>query len=1821
MNLNDKTASFGLIRTNPKISGNVKITVDSVGKIWLNSIDANKNLSISKYKKFPVPATSNYEVNLQSFIGDLPPKLFFDALANTDPLHTHNTFQKQYDFFYGMGATPLISNLYDEDYSYFAPLWMRDQLPDYFVIVRVDDPLDFPYNKGVGINEIIISTPTPYKVVGTGFSVKYESVLYSDGDIFTSNTDTFYAITAGSGKVVNLNENKDLPIDFGAQFESIMKKAQIITTFDLTETSDIGRYLRNIQNNPQRPASPITVKFDAGLLTTWNGPSYIDGVIASKGEYLDTFWSSANTQIDFEEYVTQGFERHGIVSSNLLNLEFLFNDDSATLYSIPRYLGFYVSKTEMGTFQLDGQKLFDKRFVSGNTPQPKRPNKGFRYQDDTFFQNNPDGVRLFYTNPTGTLPNSSLFDPSVFEPRMYWVQDRENNFYSLNAMPENFINGDYNLTDTDFVLRNKTVDLGAFGGGDTVKLQGKGAYLDDAGRSYMVMKVLDQLFPNDKIRIYWNIGSQTDIDGKYDEITGNDLSQRPFTVPANGTVLTYSGDLTGSLTVASEFHLGDTIFIHYGNNNVVPRTITSTPTYNIFPNTTTFSINAPIDLTSTSGYTPIVPGWGPGSYMAAESFNPIYFHPYGTTSDVAKAIAGAFNTLEARTFDAIAINDEVVLRMRAPGSDTNKFFSKAYLTLPARLTLQGQTLTGNPSQKVSFEGGTKHAHTRMRFTIDETDILKNGESWVRSKLGLGKIIHVGRYVDAAVKETGGSDISDLSGFNQYGVFAIENELDTPLIGSTKEFVIQNLFNIKTGVFSFFSVKDIDGDFLSSTYERSPVQEYHRYFDLLPNEDVLVEGRNYIVMGDGATDSILYNSVFYSPPLSQPPNGTIFTAVAGQPRFTIASGNPFVVPQIFYNRRVTPDDILQTSHTYLVLGDAGDFVTFLSTPYSVGSTFNGDNQSGYVLNIGSSAIVIDTTNFVIDEDLKSFPGFQKLKDFLSIQEEQLDKTQLQFTNRDKFFHSDISSEYDYLKENFTKNDATKSRLVPVVSKWVYSGGSDIRDNPYRLNVLPVFGTHNFSPNFFVKLQKPDSFTHEWYYLEGAPQQYPSQFIKDNYYFFTDKIDLAQLKDANPASLPDYFEEYFTFQPTPTSPDQERYSLLEFNKEIGLSETLFRGVKVRAKEIIRDSRLPQLQGIKPPFKQGSTRFDGYKFSCLLRVKKETRSLIESPVQIHLVENKTAKAITMFVDVILEDYRTLTLTDPGNLGSFASPFVPYPDTLDTSTDYLLLYSMRSKKTEAVFNDSSNIPLIKGMDANRIADIKLSVGLNLSSPSALLGPNTVVNVYDNPDYDWDLRDEIKNFKKENSFHGTFRFGDTSFPYPLAVTQKQILFGIPTNSYPQDVLPYPFFQAPATPVPTNINIPYGSSFEWEDPTFATYQFDGGNLYYEPIMQRISFARIAEKINNYSPFVKYKSYTWDENTLSTTETENEFYIELVEPSIITKTQSLIPQLDEDKPQEFKKEAVIGVTLQTVNSAEIMLRYSGPYEPKFKNILFFKGQKTDQIVISESPLDTFDLSFQQATFNPSVEGFGLIQNLYYLKIANGDILSLVNNTKYPSLYPLINEIAIDKRDFPIFESSWDPGFWRIYTTKSQFHPQAGTREMLEIKNFFGSKIMKTQKSLGLQTFTVAQVDDVDVVDTNNIPAEVVFSVAGNKIKGLVDIGSRALRFWEEDGADAEFVKNLMPEFGTGDPDTLNDDVNEYLTLNVLPEYEVKVANMYVRRYKENLGLPIVRGDLTDANKIISGYRVEPNFVTKKITDRIYGFEFTIDPSTNVSIAPSFTIGKI
>ena len=96
-----------------------------------------------------------------------------------------------------MGMQPKNSRIYKEEFSLFCPLWVeQDNIPDYFVIFKLDGPVTVNGNDYPGVN---------------------------------LDTDT------------TLNDLVVDPVNF---FENYLKGSKIIKTFDLTDKTEIGSYIR-----------------------------------------------------------------------------------------------------------------------------------------------------------------------------------------------------------------------------------------------------------------------------------------------------------------------------------------------------------------------------------------------------------------------------------------------------------------------------------------------------------------------------------------------------------------------------------------------------------------------------------------------------------------------------------------------------------------------------------------------------------------------------------------------------------------------------------------------------------------------------------------------------------------------------------------------------------------------------------------------------------------------------------------------------------------------------------------------------------------------------------------------------------------------------------------------------------------------------------------------------------------------------------------------------------------------------------------------------------------------------------------------------------------------------------------------------------------------------------------------------------------------------------------------------------------------------------------------------------------------------------------
>lgn len=1110
-----------------------------------------------------------------------------------------------------------------------------------------------------------------------------------------------------------------------------------------------------------------------------------------------------------------------------------------------------------------------------------------------------------------------------------------------------------------------------------------------------------------------------------------------------------------------------------------------------------------------------------------------------------------------------------------------------------------------------FKGGTSKPRTRVIFPSENSDQIKVG-NWLQTVNGYSLIETISNYTDVEIyDDTTGLPIG-FKDYSKYLVATISDQYDSVYFSFDSFVNVYSKANCKTGVFTFFDFKDFDFDFWSSTYGITPNYEAHRYLELLPDTENVIQPNVLYIVKQG---QITYNSSQFS-------QGSAFFGVSGKTSFSFVnqfSSRPVVFP-------------------------------FQFSENAYGGT------SGY-------------SNIGYEDDLDSFQGFLGISSVESVTPPGQNLTKLQ-----SFNYGLLESEYDYLRENYNVSKANLSRIVPFINKWGYKNGTDSRGNPYRLNSSPAFSPSNFSPTFQNFSPDPKYLTHEWFLLESVPREFPKEFIKDQQSYLAGKIDLNKATSTQDEDLL-YLAKYFTIDPEDYNSlvrdvkdeVKELFSEFSFNEENGYYETLFRGVKISLKKRSDSSSANRQTGFSKYVKDYRG-YDGYRYSCLLRCITETTDTIQSPVTYRVIENSAQKFIVFLIDVVVNDYKAQALGYTGSTGG--SP----------QLDYTLLYTLSNKQKLGVLTTAS-LPY-------STADIKLSSALDLSvASSSVVNTSTdpgIIYILPNPNYDTDLREEVNLFYSKTAALSTFPgiSGPGSFyvsqisstyPWPVGSSENSVDFA-PINYGANYSFNIPFsFGSPVT-------VPVGPRTIYKDK--PVFQKSGGEDYFDFILNRTSFSYVADRINTSNQYVNYETYYTDGTSSFSRVDGFELYFEtptyFIKPGDSRPVKIYSSAAASAVPGVTKTGGPATQTSGVVNSYQIsynprgvrsdLLRYSGKYEPLFTKIIHFGKDKTDEI-LSYSGDFSFDVSFRNCTFSPQTYNFGIIKNLSYTKVSDNNILSPSEKLPEGPRYPLISQTPIAKKDFNVFQSNWDPGYYNKYETSSSEDPVAGTKAVREFKSFLGSKIMKTPKNVLINNcITVplykdqgtTDVDAVnDFIDSNIVSiqsvtasnsglgigaapifrtsidlssfsqnifpkAEIFWQKTTNsRINGVIRADRMLRRYLMNDGVGEVFFNNIISEFGVGDPASIQDDILDYLGINVDPVFEISNVNLFVKKTGSQTvkDIEIVRGDIYSGDRSRLGYVSNPNFILTKDSNLVYGFQFDFDPNFEYSLIFRIAIDKI
>lgn len=292
--------SFQLLRTNPLLTSNVKIVVDTGYNLYLESYSVSTDLSDVKYKHFAISNLSKYEQMLFKFYDGIPTNHAFLVEDNTNPSSVESQYVNQFDTTYFCGAKNIEDTYYEEEYEYTAPLYIKPtQIPQGFIILRVDGSAIFD--------------PTTSYVLESLDSTNFRT--------------------------------------------QIIDQWKCVQLYDLSYQSDLGYWLyNNFVNNSQFPRSAFEISIDSNrsVVNNWNGIDIENGVYTSAHESAVNQFYWEQPHFKMEQYVTQGFSRNNLVYPHILNMKFLFDDQPATpfqlnTYSMNRYYGFYLDQLDFIT--------------------------------------------------------------------------------------------------------------------------------------------------------------------------------------------------------------------------------------------------------------------------------------------------------------------------------------------------------------------------------------------------------------------------------------------------------------------------------------------------------------------------------------------------------------------------------------------------------------------------------------------------------------------------------------------------------------------------------------------------------------------------------------------------------------------------------------------------------------------------------------------------------------------------------------------------------------------------------------------------------------------------------------------------------------------------------------------------------------------------------------------------------------------------------------------------------------------------------------------------------------------------------------------------------------------------------------------------------------------------------------------------------------------------------------------------------------------------------------------------------------------------------
>lgn len=1698
--------TVGLLRTNPKLTSNAKIVVDTDDQVYLDVI-ATDSLSHNRFSRIKVNPSNQLAYDLYKFFGKgtVPSSIIYETARVSSDLDIVTTPDYQFEHQYNYGAAKLPTAFYQGSNSIFAPLLIDKELPRYFVIFQVEGAKALAFER----NPSILIPNVTYLFQGSAGSIlSYDNQSYPIGSTFKVSQDggSNYQISGNGWIQIS---DPDYEFQHSLSSDTIRKQfisdSKIVKVFDLYN-SNIGKYVLSHIGDTKYTSNPINIDFIKKEIS-YTGINLKNGIVSTITERMNGIIEKELSIIDFDEYITQGFERNNLLSPNILNLEYCFDTNSEG--KINRYFGLYVDTLDLCEFKPDMSLMFARNNFS-----------------NPYFRNYQSTVPTVY-NSRVTVPNGFTVVPesirSGFIPLNLSTKD---SFYYIKNKFGDLFKVNNSLSTDNIRLTDNTVESSEFMGfNESIAIPS--TFSTTKGQSTCKIRFTDyHVQTGFRISVHFRGIYKGHIYGDhlptlepeflpYGEGDNYSFYFYPYGQPesiAKAAAKAFNSKFKGILHLKAKSD-GDEMIIYSGISGK------GMDDYSIFIE----------------------------NLVTHESWN----LKFGGGSDTAKNRIIVPIDLDQRiTENTRILTDKGYTKIRSIATCLEDSNNKKVITSVddnAEILIQhGYAQFYNES---TLKFGVLHIYELADFDYDfhESSYSKSYYNEYLKYFAVKKL-EPGR----TYKLFGFGELNASIRYSPDGMFSfILNSKDNNI--AYQNFVHKinpSTFQIYVGGEGYI----LDYNTLNFIRVSDNAIIYYNDVAFEQNQGMLLYG--YDVEWDFTdTNGNSYTFVF-TPDLVNTefnPGGIMsdfsyFTSNGIGPAFydisfqRLVSGRPcyFV---LFAN----------TLYPSLPLMGWLPFDTATDTIYQPDITFTTTNRTEYEI-LGGDPYFIET-KYLGDDELKKFTGFNSMtfrNRYLDVSDP--DKVE----NKIKIFDKESAvTEYDKLYENIASQNILKSRIVPTINKWIING-KNIREDEYRLNLSHIFGELNFSPSFVDDTQNPYYFTHEWLYLIGIPDGITIDDLKKSDSYFSRPFDERKLADLTD----DYFTKYFTIDEhvikndsgiyqSVAVPHQVKYSVFERISNTKFI-TFFRGVRI---ELGSD-------GID---------YSGYKFSAVLNIKKTNQLIYEDPFSINIIRNDKYKNVTYVVNITIDDYKIINgggEIRPDFLYLYIMNSLKYYNTQLNAYGYGIDFNyptvpgLTLRRNGAVttgfkgyrlpiktdFNGLSNPDYLKFAKKYKVVDYLLPVNGNLNRIIGIDQAGTILITSDNAFVSTGIYDVDKpttTLRVINDELILRPYGITMVNIPsLSVYGNLNPFGVNFGVYDLTYVNW-YHEGGGQDVYKIIAklISFASLFKLtnEQNELVNYkQAVNGGLQNMNSKISLQFAK-PNSVDKYSII---------------TVNEIKKQVPKITDSIVTDYQQVQTAIDPKTYYRYSgdyKPKLKKILWFKTDKLELMWSNVGK---KWSDMNFKWTDLHFDIVYNDSNIDNIDLPYSfvlrgyNTLFDFSIEKFGMISNLYYHKSSDNKILKLDQ-----PIYKSVDEIAIDRKQQSIFSSDWDAKYYRKYLTKNQYIEIDGYQSLMDTKSFLGSHIFSIKKDFILNVdpskiVNGAITPDIDMgtnhIIWNKVDKQYTFKISGKNM--FIDY----------------MVANYYNEFITYFKDSSIDTFKKYVEVNILKTVSIDATTVYTKFNGSDLG---------------------------------------------------------